>query len=268
MARGVNSLAALKAKQAAQEAAAERALYVEQPPPEPEPPTPQPQPQQTPPLKIKDDIAELSLLVRLQDGSHRRWKEGTFAGDEAVDAVLAALEVAARRTNILEERPPPVPVKRICRFLFALIVLILVTGLLMAMTRVAYREFTVEDGVLLASGTPSFGGEELVAALGVAYERKGLGSCTTLDPSDLSRTRDIELVHRGNWYNIRISRVQKFSDNHVWFQGLDGSGVRVRSNRVFLRIGSLGDEEAVSPSDAAEAFAAAYLEFEVETDAA
>eukprot|EP00439_Symbiodinium_sp_Y106_P050559 s2831_g6.t1 len=48
---------------------------------------------------------------------------------------------------------------------------------------------------------------------------------------------------------LHISGVTKYSDWHIWMEAADGSGVRVRGGKAFLRIGFLGDEEELQPSE-------------------
>ncbi|OLQ02858.1 Tetratricopeptide repeat protein 21B [Symbiodinium microadriaticum] len=138
-----------------------------------------------------------------------------------------------------EEYPPTPQPFSLGRVLFAAIVLLL----LLLLTRALFTEVVARDGLLLGAG------EEPLAALAVARESRSVTAAAALTPSILRNVRDVSLVHQGVWRCLHISGVTKYSDWHIWMEAADGSGVRVRGGKAFLRIGFLGDEEELQPSE-------------------
>lgn len=217
------------------------------------------------------DVADGVLRARLRAGLRQPRQAGMFDGVLAADAISSALVVASRGVGaaVLDDRPSPVPVKRITRHLCGWLWFVIGLGLLTAMVRLTFREVTVEDWTLLAGhGADTYSGQEPVAALGRTLRRYGLRACGALPDDQLAAVRDVAVVHAGGWYNIRVARAERFDDGHVWFQGADGSGLRVRGDRVLLRLGWLEDEEAVAAADVAAPDTGAYFEVVVPIAAA
>jgi len=187
--------------------------------------------------RIDRRSSEPAYLALEQTLQERRKEHEFLKFDEARDLLWEALE-ADRGPQ--EGRPL---VRSLCftigRGLLAAIVLLL----LLLLTRSLFTEVVARDGLLLGAG------EEPVAALAVARESRSVTAAAALTPSILRNVRDVSLVHQGVWRCLHISGVTKYSDWHIWMEAADGSGVRVRGGKAFLRIGFLGDEEELQPSE-------------------
>jgi len=187
------------------------------------------------------DTAELALLARLHKG-------GGMDGlslEQAVAEVMWAMETSERGPTGLAERKPVLKWSAAVRALCVAVAMTLILFLLLTLNRANFQEISVEKGVLLARGGPNYVGEEPVAGTADYIEVRSLASCAGLPVGTLRNLRDVALTHRGTWRSIRINRVVKFSDFHVWLEALDGTGVRIQSGQVLLRLGQLGDEERV-----------------------
>lgn len=210
----------------------------------------------------KGEVAQLALLARLRGCGREagQRKRHIVNGLEARDLVLWALEVNQRGPTGAGERPPPIHVNVLARRFCAGLAGLFAFVALLALVRGQWRELAAQDGMLLASGTPAYVGEEPVASLAAAVHRRSLLECAALPAAALQGARDVSLQHQGTWYSMRVVHLQKFSGSHLWMQAADGTGVRVRDGKVYFRRGMLGDEELVDSMDMASGVAAAYFE--------
>mmetsp|Transcript_105601 Transcript_105601/g.340545 ORF Transcript_105601/g.340545 Transcript_105601/m.340545 type:complete len:286 (-) Transcript_105601:120-977(-) len=188
------------------------------------------------------DVAELALLALLQ-GQGIEAETRACSLEAATDHVLWALDISKRGPTGMGPRPPLARCGPRFQCCCALAGVILALMLLVGLTRATFREVSVENGILLASGVPAYAGDEPVAATAAILEYRRLEDCLNVPLQVLRNIRDVVLVHRGTWRSIRIARVLKFSSAHVWFEAPDGTGVRLKWGEAYLREGKLGDEQ-------------------------
>jgi hypothetical protein len=195
------------------------------------------------------DTAELAMLARMHMAQEPR-----LGFKEAVAEVMWGLDVAQRCPAGSEERPPVMKWGAIGRAICGVMVLSLILLLLLLLNRANFKAYSVSDGVLLARGTPSYRGQEPVAATATWREMRHLSGIAGLPANTLRNIREVELEHSGAWRSIRVERVAKYSDAHAWLEAPDGTAVRVQAGQVYLRMGALGDEMKVNPASNAKAY--------------
>jgi len=193
-----------------------------------------------------DDVAGLALLSRVVSEKTRdeEAQEPTlYEFGDAADAILWALDLGRRGKAGLDPPPRMVPwgkgLHRCCLMTFV----VLLTMLILVMTRLTVREVSVKNGVMLMGRVPAFSGEEPVAKMAALVRSKPFTDVPELPVATLRHIREVVFIHHGLWRCIRISRVIKISQSHVWLQAFDGTRVRIHDGQAFLRPGILGTEE-------------------------
>lgn len=189
-----------------------------------------------------DDLVELALLARLKSRGVTD-SERECNVEQAADNILWALDAVKRMPPGIGELPPVCPWGSIaCMCCFCVVITVSLV-ILATLTRLYFQEVLVRDGILLASGTPAYSGDEPVAATAAAVESRDLQACLQLPAESLQRLVSVAFVHGGAWWSLRVARVLRFSSSHLMLEAPDGTGVRLLHGEAFFRDGALGDEE-------------------------
>jgi len=197
---------------------------------------------------FEDDTAELALRAELY--SLPSASDDAVTHEEAITLTLKALEVARWGPAAAKVRVQGVNYPRSARNCCICLLPFFVIIFLLILTRVSVRLASVRDNMLVTVGLPLVPGSELIVATGTAVRERGLAEIGALSMDELRSLRDVTLVHRDVWRCIRISRVLKYSNHHLWLEAPDGTALRLRVNmhghlQAFIRLGHLANEELV-----------------------
>lgn len=193
---------------------------------------------------IVDNLAEQALLARLKV-SDKASRRSTYTMREACGHISWALDVHRYPLGVPPRRFEWIWGHMLCGCGVCVMTIIILT-LMLVFTRGWIGPVGVEDGVLLVSGVASYVGEEPVAATGAVLEQRELTDLFGLTSELLQNVRDVVMMHAGIWRCLHIARVTKYRDGHAMMEAHDGTGIRLRDGRAFVRFGVLGDEEPVS----------------------
>lgn len=151
---------------------------------------------------------------------------------------------ATQRGTVVARGAPLTPTEKFQRVvtknklhvaLAALVVLTLVVlGMCVAAIQVS-REISVEPetGVLLAHGED--GNPPKTAAAGEAVRLHSLLEYPALSEEQLRAVEDAVFLHRGAYHFFRIAAFVKYNDRHLLLTAPDGSTIRVKDEKVYLR---------------------------------
>eukprot|EP00931_Biecheleriopsis_adriatica_P096939 TRINITY_DN70681_c0_g1_i1.p1 TRINITY_DN70681_c0_g1~~TRINITY_DN70681_c0_g1_i1.p1 ORF type:complete len:289 (-),score=66.80 TRINITY_DN70681_c0_g1_i1:29-895(-) len=196
-------------------------------------------------VPLDSDTAELALRARLKaEAIARGDREMEFGFEEARDLMMWALDVSRSGAAGLDE-PPTYKRRAMLQSLGVFAATSLIFLFLFLFVRANTTEVATRDGFLLATGVPAYRGEEPIASVAALREFRSLESVVSLPAAALGGLRDVTLVHQGIWRCLHVSSVTKFSDSHIWLEAADGTGVRIRGGKAFLREDHLSDEEAI-----------------------
>lgn len=190
-------------------------------------------------MPIKCDFVEFALLDRLDVHTQREGR--TISLEEARAAVLWALA--------MDKHPLGAPARPhqwvwlfLARLCVAFVVIIIVLSVLLALTRASFRQVSADGDILIASGVNTYYDEAPVVGTASVLATSDLMHVLSMPADVLRRIRDVVMTHDGIWRCIRIASVMKFSDRHVWLEARDGTGIRLKYDRGFVRFGQLGAE--------------------------